>query len=410
MSAGDPFASSKRSLKLRSVLLVGGAVLLLVGSVYFYSRSRRSAILIQTQPNGVTVTINNQEVAFRRERNAILVPVIAGQYRLEVTKPNHVPFVQDVRVPVGETVRIRPVFTLVPETVERTNQGGISFVRPVLEEGVVYYVGDNGTRFYRMNTATQQTYPISERSVRSIQDIQWPRRADVALIRRDDGVYLFEVPLFDFRTQRLDKVAGNEFLSPVWDPKSERVASALFLPTGERSLVTSDKRFTTLSRKAELTGFTNPKLVWSPDSRFIAVINRSSQQDQNHAWIYNLATGDFDRITANGSVVDVSFSPDESHLLIERANQQLSVRPLGDQNEFPVSISGTVATAAWHGSHFYLPTQVNGLARVTTTGRVSYVPFALPNTHPIQSLLYFPTEQVLVAATNRSVYTISMEF
>jgi WD40 repeat protein len=298
-----------------------------------------------------------------------------------------------------------------PVTNQQASAGGITFVRPLPDQNLVFYLGDGGTTLYRVNTKDQTQVAVSERSITPITNVQWPKRADVAIVSRPDGNYLFEIPKYNFRNQLFDKVTGPEFISPVWDPVGERVAASLFLPNGEHSLIFADKQFQNVERKADLTGFTNPRLVWSPNGRFIAVINQSKDTAQNNVWVYSLTSSDFSAVTSTGGVVDVSFSPDERTLLLERGSKQLAVHDLETGVERSVGTAGTVQTAAWRdGDSFYLP-QPGGnslLLYNLNGGGTKQIAYTLPATLPVLGMFYFGGSESLVFYTEQAVYTVSM--
>ncbi|HSI20188.1 MAG TPA: WD40 repeat domain-containing protein [Verrucomicrobiae bacterium] len=409
MSA-HPFAASKRALRIRGVLITSAVIIAAVSSIFLYTRSRQSTLILQVPQEAITIKLNGVTTKAKPTKQGLRVPVIAGQYKLEVSRPKYLPFSQDIRIPVGETITVRPVFTLAPISALQNESATVSFVRPLPDDNLVFYVGDSGTRLYRLETTTQSQVAVSERSISPIRDVQWPISGDVAMVTRNDGVYLLEMPKFDFRTQRFDKVAELEVVSPVWDPNDDRVAAALMRANGERSLILSDKRFTTMERKADMTGFTNPKVVWSPGSRFIAVLNQSVDASQNNVWIYNLVNGNFVPATDTGNVRSVSFSPDERTLLLERDNLALSLRDLATGKETAIATAGTVATAAWKTSNtFYLPEPTsNSLIQYNLQGNSRKIPYTLPSTSPVQGMFYFERSDSLVFYTEKAVYTVSM--
>lgn len=407
----DPFAASRRSLKVRTVLITSTVAIILVVGVFLYTRSRQSTLVLQVPTAEMTVKLNGNPVTVENDKQGLRLPVIAGQYRLEIDRTNYLPFVQDVTIPVGDTLTLRPVFTLMPITAQQNAGGGISFVRPLPDRDLVFYLGDGGTRLYRVDTAAQSQLAVSEKSISRITDVEWPSRADVALITRPEGTYLFEISKYDFETQRFEKVTGPEVMSPVWDPNDDtRIAAALFMPNGERSLVLSDKRFTNVTRKTQLTGFSNPKLVWSPDSRYVAVLNRATDSTQNNIWIYALADGSFTPVTNGGGIVSLSFSSDARNLLLEKSGQQLVVHNLTSGAETKVVEPGTIALAAWRNADsFYLPKPgTNALELHTLSGNVTTIPYTLPNSEQIQGMFYFRQSDSLVFYTGNAVYTVSM--
>jgi hypothetical protein len=404
----DPFTSSKRTLKLRTIIIQCLLVVLVALGIYYFTRSHSSILVIQTPSSGLTITLNGQPTTTRTTSRGTEISILSGQYRLQISKPGTTAFVQDVTIKPDTVVAVRPVFSLIAKG--DTGAGPISFVRPIPGKQVVYYLGNAGQSIYALDTTNQSQFAISERSVVPISNINWPSAANVALVTRADGIYLLELQKYNFRTQTFRKVSDNQITEAVWDPNNDRIAAALARPNGERSLVLTDRSFTTLDRKVSLAGFTNPRLVWSPNSKYIAVINRSSDATQNNLWIYQLATGDFTAVTKDGGVSGISFSPDEKNVLIERAGQNLAVHNIIGGSETAISEQGTAAQSAWRdGSHFYLPGSSGSFKLFSTSNTYTAVNYSSSTSDSVQGMFYFTSTHSLVFYTEQAVYTVNVE-
>jgi hypothetical protein len=409
----NPFAAGRRSNKLRLILISSAVILLLILGFFFYTRSRQSSLLIQAPAEGLTIALNGQTVTPQVVSQGLFIPVYAGQYRLQIDKTGNLPYIQDIKITAGEQVAIRPVFTLLPTASQSPGQG-ISFVRPSPDQKYVYYLGDNGTRLYRTDTSSHISIPLTEKPLQGVTDIQWSSDPNVALITQADGVYLQEVPKFDFRNQRFVKIAGPELISPVWDPNgTTRIAAGYFTASGEHRLILADKVLDTLDRKSDLNGFTNPKLVWSPNSDYLAIINRSVDANQNNLWIYKLSDGSFRSLTNNGSVIDALFNPDASKLLVEMSEASGNVLrsiTIETGEISSTSTTGVARKAAWkNNDSFFLP-EDTGTALVLhhLNGAAERVPYSLPDALTVEGMFYFESNQTLVFYTQTAVYTVSL--
>lgn len=411
--SGDPFASSRRFIRLRGILITSLVVLALLTGVYLLTRSLRSSLVIQGPTSDLTIKLNGNTVQGTSNANSLTVPVIAGQYRLEITRPSYQTYTQDIRIPNGKTVVIRPVYTLAALDSGQVGEAGVQFVRSVPEQQAVFYLDKTSHQLYRMDTEAKSTVALPIGSdVSAITDIQWPKAGNVAIITTTQGMYLYSVPVYNFRLPQAEKIAGPEIVSAVWNPNDDQIAAALFLPNGERSLVIADKRLVAMSRKADLSGFTNPTLTWSPKGRYIAVLNHSDDSTQNNVWIYTLANGSFDPITSTGDILGFSFSPDDRKVLLERSGQQLSLRDLSDTKEVVMPMPGRVTEAAWKdGENFFLPSPTSStLLLVGTSGVSQPLPHTLPvNGSELQSMWYFSASNALTFATSTAIYSLNLD-
>jgi hypothetical protein len=249
-----------------------------------------------------------------------------------------------------------------------------------------------------------------------VSDVQWSSQPDVALITQNDGVYLREIPTFDYQNQTLVKLGGPEIVSPIWDPLDpERMAFAYYPASGEKSLVFTGKHLSPLDRKADLSALTNPKLTWSADDAYILLLNRSSDLTQNNLWVYTTADGSLKQITTGGKITDASFSPDSDIILYEStatsATASLSlIKPDGSSNK-TLNIAGKVARAAWKdNSSFFLPNDDdNSLTLYGTDGTKQRAVFAFPTALKIKGMFYFKASKSLIFYTDDSIYTVGLE-
>ncbi|MEI6478478.1 MAG: hypothetical protein WCO52_05840 [bacterium] len=412
--SSSPFTKDIRRKKLRSwgITAVIAAFILSLLGLYLYT-SGRSTILILDTSKDITITLNGQKAPTKLTNKGYEITVFAGSYRLQIAKTHYLPFVQDILLGRGQSLQVRPAYAFQP-TSKQSEVATVDYVRPSVDEKSVFYLGDNRKTIYRMNISSQIRVPLTTTNLHGVSDVQWSSQPDVALITEADGVYLREIPTFNFTTQTLVKLGGPEIISPIWDPLNpERLAFAYFTAGGERSLVFSDKRLTKMDRKADLSAIPNPKLIWSPNDAYILLVARSSDPGLENLWVYTTADGTLKQLTTGGSILDASFSPDSGIILYESQSAGISVlgtmKPDGSGQK-QLNVAGKVAQAAWKGSSgFYLPSQnSNAITSYGIDGTSKEVVFAFPTQLSIKGMFYFGTSKTLIFYTDSSLYTVGL--
>lgn len=393
-------------------------MLVLAGIGYYTFTSSRGGILVLDTSPDIELLVNGQKAIIQKDSRGMFVSAYPGIYRLKLTKANYQPFSLDVTVGRGEVVGVRPAYVLLPNSQE-TDVSTIDYVSSSADQKSLLYLGNNRQTIYRYDIAQNQQIPLTDQPLRNVNDIQWSTDPTVALITMGGSAYLHEIPTYDFHDQILLRLGGGELISPIWDPSNDqRLAFAYFTPTGERSLIFADKNLKSLTRKADLSQFTNPKLVWSDDSQYIAIINHASNPADNDLWIYTTADGTLNKITIGGGLQNATFSPDGRWILYQTASNEASnpfhatltlSKPDGT-NKMALSVPGTVAQAAWKdASSFFLPDiDHNALVLHSVDGSVQTIPFSLSDTVNIQGMTYFVKSNKLVFYTHQAIYTVDL--
>jgi hypothetical protein len=418
---GSPFAGSLQKLKRQKITIaVSGAIFLILGITYFFFLSNKGGILVLDTSKDLTITLNDRPADIQQKPNGIYVPAYAGQYRLKISKPTYLPFTLDINLKKGENLNVLPAYTLLPRT-EQQAASSVDYVRPAADQKSVFYLGDNRQTIYHADVITTVQTPLTDKPLVGVSDVQWSSDPSVALITQSNGVYLHEIPKFDFENQILLRLGGSEIISPIWDPTNTGRIAFVYEPnTGEKSLVFADKRLSKIDRKADIKdlNLVNPKLVWSRNSSYIALISRSTDTNQNNMWVYTTANGSLTQVTTAGNVTDASFSPNETTVLYESyatdpsnpLNAYLSTMGIDGGNKKPLNLPGKIARTAWKDdSSFFLPSlDRNILSVYSLSGSRQDVPFSFPNLISIQGIYYFPKTSSLIFYTDRSIYTINL--
>lgn len=411
----SPFAQRLSGPLRRSIYIGLSALLLLAIAVIFSSYlDSRGSILILDTTKSLNITLNDKATAVQSDPRGYSIPVYPGVYRLKITKPNYAPFVEDVQVGRKQTITIRPSYSVLGQSGEtETNQ--IDFVQPSPNQKYLFYLGNQRSTIYRLNLSDNTQTPLNEQPLQNVTGVEWSTDPNVALISQTDGVYLHEIPTYDFTSQTLLKLGGPEIISPIWDPlNSDRIAFAYFPSSGEKSLIFADKQAQNLERKADLTGFTNPRLIWSTNDASLLILNQSTTGSQNNLWLYDTSSGSLSQLTTSGNVTDASFSPNNDIVLYETVggdgHANLNTVSINGSNNHSLNISGDVKEAAWYtDSSFLLPTNNDTvLTLYTLDGQSSDTSFSFPRTSPIQGMFYLPSTHTLIFYTSGTIYTTNL--
>jgi dipeptidyl aminopeptidase/acylaminoacyl peptidase len=409
----NPFLVKKRSSRVRTILLVSFGILLLLGGIVFYSRSRRSTIVVTGQSAGFTVTINGVTVRSEKTSRGLEIPIYSGVYRIKIDREQYSSFTADVTVPTGTDVIVHPSFVLLPSSSE-TAQQGIDFVRPSPDQRSLYYLGAGRTHLFRLEIGNQVPIQLTDNPLSEVSDVQWSNDPNVAIVETPDSTSLYEIPKYDFTNQKIAPIGGKEIISPVWDPVTgARIAAAYFTAGGEKSLVVADKTFTKIDRKTDLSAFNDPKLVWSTDGRYILVINRSANAAQNNMWLYSLGDATFQQVTTDGSIIDASFNPDSSIIAFEQIKADnahaLMTYRVSDNKITDLAMNSSLKLTAWKdSSHFYgLSPQNGGLVLIGLDATQVSQNFTFPA--EVKGIFYSSPSSTLIYYTDDAVYTVGLD-
>ena len=407
VSAINPFERNlKRSRIIRLVSIVAGSLFLLGGGIALYSYFTDAGILILEPDKSFGVTLNGVAAPLTQQSDGVYIRTSPGLYRLTLSKPGFEPFLADLRVSRGQTIKIRPIFAVLPKTTDLANTT-VDYVRPSLDGKYIYYLGNNRQTVYRVEVGTQTQIPITSDLLKDVRDIQWSDQPDLALIVQGDGTYLQEIPRYDFVHQDKVKIGGSEISSPVWDPSdSNRLAFAYHPGTGEHSLVFSDKRLTTLDRKIDISAITDPRLTWSPNSDYILLVDQNTDASKRNLWVYRTVDGSLKQLTSAGNIASASFAPNSGTILYGMGDTtDLHAINVDGSAERDLNIQATVAQAAWKDAvSFYIPDAAhNLLALYHLDAAREVLPFSFPQS-AVQGMTYFPNNQVLTFYTASSIY------
>ena len=402
---GNPFAKQANINRRKRLIIFGGGAVLVIGIVSLFTwLGTLGGILILEPSNDFTVSLNGSKAQLETRKDGIFIRTSPGLYRLELTKAGFAPFDTNVDISRGQTVQIRPIYSVLPKEAQVAG-GSVAFVRKSKDQKHIFYLGNNRQTIYQVMIATQQQVPITLQPLASVKDIQWSNAPDLALVVQGDGTYLQEIPVYDFTNQIKTKIAGAEIGSPVWDPNDQNRIAFTYAPgNGEHSLVFSDIHISALDRKADIASLPDPRLVWAPNSNYILLIPQGGVADQHDLWKYSTVDGSMKRLSTGGSVANASVSPYNGTIIYEQGGNLKTVRPDGSGGH-DLQLAGHVAQVAWHDEgSFYLPdNSANVLNLLGLDGKGQKIPFSFPNA-AIQGMNYFPDNHTLVFYTDNSIF------
>lgn len=401
----DPFTKKAIATKRKRIFILSLLGVVVVGVfIWIIWLGSLGGILILEPNNNFSVTLNGNRAQLVTKSNGIFIHTSPGLYKLELSKPGFAPFDANVNIGRGQTVTIRPIYSVLPKEVQEAG-GSIAFVRESADQKRVFYLGNNRQTIYQVTIATQQQIPITLDQLSGVQDVEWSSAPNLALIVEGDGIYLQEIPVYDFTSQIKTKIAGPEVGSPVWDPNDPNRIAFTYTPgNGEHSLVFSDIHISYIDRKADISSLPNPKLTWAPSSNYILLLPQSDNPAQQDLWEFSTVDGSMSQLSQGGSVSGVTISPDSGTIIYEQNGDLKSVSPSGT-NTHDLGFHNQTSQVAWStSSSFYLPNNTtNILSLVNLNGTEQSIPFSFPST-AIQGMSYATSDHTLIFYTDSSIY------
>jgi len=276
-------------------------------------------------------------------------------------------------------------------------------------------LGDGGRRLYEYTVGSQQQIPLTDSALSDVRNVQWNGKPNRALVTTSSSLYIQEIDRYNFTSQIRKRVAGPEFKSAAWDPnEADRLAAAYYPGSGEQSLVLTDSLFTNVRRIGSLEGMPTPKIIWSPDSMYLALLPQTTRAEEQNLWITDLATYTTTQITTTGNVLDASFNTESTGILFLTSENGRTVRKYSAlDGKSPQSVPGTnnFQAIAWKNSLSFYEPNADGSRIVLTnvvTGEQS-VAVNISNAATVQTMYYYPKTSTLIFATNNSIYSVAVE-
>jgi dipeptidyl aminopeptidase/acylaminoacyl peptidase len=414
----NPFAVKKRAKNQQRLIWITSLLIIASVGIYLYSRSQRTYIFIAEDPSvRLEISLNGKKVP-RAEvfSNGLRIGVPAGSYRVVVTRDQTLEYTEDIEARTGEQLVLRPSYLVRNTAAAESSSGLVNFVRPSQDLSLVYFLGNSGTRLFRYEVTNGKQTTLTDSPLQGVQDVQWNGELNQVITVQSGRIFLQELERYNFTDQKRVEVGNRAFRSPVWDPKqADRLAATYYPGNGEESLVLVDPLFRNVRRIADLQGIKNPRIVWSSDGTMLSLISQGATPAENNAWVIDLASFTLRKVTDQGSVTDVLFTPDAQSLIIEQINgsnnKQRSLLRLSDSQIQPMPGEKPLATIAWKNTdEYWEPNLSQGtvILRSLTKNTTEVVRIRIPNTEDAKSATYFSKTKLLLVTTNRNLYAVSL--
>ena len=298
-------------IKYLSILVVVAAI---VGLVWFLNRS---FVTIAVSPAAAKLTIDNAPILINRD-GVGKTTVSPGTHTVKVEAENFLPISKEVNFRKGKKTTLNYVLKQKPEI--STIESGARFLAPGKESNEVFYLDSSGMTLFRANLIAgsykkivAEKNPITSARLSGINEIIWSPNKDLALFKKNDGVYLFDFQKYDF-VHQTEILWGKDIGDIAWAPDNSKIA---YYSIADKALIFANIADTEKNRIAVLTDYNipDPLLAWSPDSQYLILIPRSKSYDQNKIYLYNVYAGTFTALTDLGNQIGALFSPDSASII-----------------------------------------------------------------------------------------------
>lgn len=319
-------------------------LLILALAAYLTVFNRASLIIVTDQPD-INIFIDGKTPDRLKQQNQrYILTLNPGRHTVRILSPNTAEFAQTFIVLRGLKKTINPAFNLVSKTSTRTND--ISLLQSGSAENTVVFLGDNGRTFYQYNIKTNQLTKLTNKPLTGILDVAWSPDINLALIKKVDGYFLYDLEHSNLIDQEVIKLSqSNETTMPIWNPiifkqtnpsvsfdqkgigleeaanlKPEEIFRqiAYLKFEGENQfLILADQLNQNQEKVANFKNLVNPVLTWSPDSKYIAI------SSDNGLDLFSLQERKTVKLISDRSVSGALFSPDSQRIAF--ASQSLQI-------------------------------------------------------------------------------------
>jgi len=317
-----------KKLTYKMYLLSGVVLLALLFAIWLFSNAFLS---IKVSPREATVTVDGEQIdlnSFGIGKKRLPL----GSHFITVESDGYVSYIKTVKFKRGFTTGVNVTLREMPEAT--TIAEGGKFLVKGNDSNEFFYLSDNDSTIYRSkiepgdnNEIAISSYPVTKPDLYGINDIIWSPKKDLALFKKDDGVYMFDFNKYDFINQT-ETLWGNNIGSIAWSPDNSKIAYYYAPANGEQSIIFSSLDNKNKERIVNLAdfGIKNPTLHWSPDSEWLLVIPKNDGSSSNKIYLLNAYSKEFKAITEDGNVLDATFASDNNKILYSSYTRETSPR------------------------------------------------------------------------------------
>lgn len=351
------FEYAKLNLALYGSIGVG--VVALYGLWWFLAHS---FITIKPLPKDAIITIDNDPL-WLSPFGIAKKTLYPGVHIVRVEAEGYMSFVQEVSLKRSQNKKISVNLKEVPKPV--TLEENVKFLSKDTDFNSVYYLNEGEKRLYKSKIGfnddgqveVKSRIALTDSRIVDVNEIIWSPDHQLALFRKEDGIYLFDFKKYDFINQTETKW-GDDIGSIAWSPDNSKIAYYYAPKGGEKSLIFSNAANTELNRVANLADLNiqNPILRWSPDSEWLLVIPRNTPDyTNNKIYAFNAYSRSFKELTNTGSQVDALFSPDSNKVVYSTYSQSsqnsaksiLSIMDKDGSNQQSLNVHADITKTVW---------------------------------------------------------------
>ncbi|MEK9155829.1 MAG: PEGA domain-containing protein [Patescibacteria group bacterium] len=297
------------------------ALFVMVSALFgLYWFATHSYLTIKVTPPDAMVTINNAPVSLSAA-GKIKRALAPGAYSLRIEADGYVGYIEEVALKRTQRKTVSASLTEAPKV--QTLAESAKFLSAGPDFNTIHYLGDDGRTLYRAKTTLEngevklkEHLPITEPRFSGLEEIVWSPGKELALLRKSEGIYLFDFKKYDFINQT-ETLWAKSAGSLAWSPDNSKIAY-YYADDKEKSLIFTNIANTEPVRVANLAemNIVNPILRWSPDSEWLLVIPRNTfSYDLSKVYAFNAYSRSFIELTETGSQLDASFSPDGNRII-----------------------------------------------------------------------------------------------
>jgi len=292
---------------------------LIIILVWFFSRAYFS---INVSPNSVTVLVDNSPVRINRSGHGRIFSS-PGDHTVKIESDGYIGTTREITFKRGFTTKLDVSLKEMPKQELLESSG--KFLSRGKESNEFLYLGNGGTTLIRATVnsdnnggLTISKQALTDKRLSGISEIVWSPNNDLALFRVGDRINIFDFQKYDFVNQT-ETLFGQNIGSFAWAPDNSKIAYYYAPPGGEKSLIFSNFDNSEQTRFLNLNDdnlkIEDPLLKWSPDSRWLLLIPRGKQYDQNKIYLLDTYSKLIKVLTTNGDQINASFSPDGSKIV-----------------------------------------------------------------------------------------------
>lgn len=353
-----------RKTQISIFVIVGIIAFALLVLIYLFNRAVINVVIV---PANAYATVDNRPIDLNAKGEGSLV-LSPGNYTLKVEADGYISKIEEVRLRRAFSTKFEINLDKMPTPYQigdnKEVASNVQFISGADDFNSIFYLGNNASTLYkaRINIKddgqleTIYNRAVSNPPLSGIQNIIWSPKKDAAIFRKADGIYFFDFQKFNFVSQE-EKKFGNNIGDIAWSPDDSKIAYYYAPPSGERSLIFSNKTNSDKTRVANLAemGIENPYLSWSPDSEWLIVIPRNKDFNTNKIYLFNAYTRSFKTIDDSGNHLGAEFSSDGSRILYSTyiADQSfpvkstLSVMDKDGNNKRNLDLRASIGKTLW---------------------------------------------------------------